>query len=169
MKFINVVKSSSEKAQAVWFDTSTGILHVSFGSIVRGLRFDLIPVQDFESTADLTGFSIGQGGAVIVCHHLDGEETWLPIDMWERDGFTPPKSKVRGKKRDIGSLPVYSQRIIEHRLRAGITQSQAAKAAGISQRTLQQWEQGRQHPPEDRIKKILENLAVIPGKIRAAR
>lgn len=167
MKLINVVKSSSDKAERVWFDTITRNLHVSFGSIVRGIRLDLIPVEDFESTADLTGFSIGQGGSVIVCHHLDGEETWLPIDMWEQGGFTPPKRKARGKKRDLGSLPAYSQRIIEYRLRAGITQSQAAKVAGISQRTLQQWEQGRQHPPEDRIKKILENLAVIPGKVRS--
>jgi hypothetical protein len=32
---------------------------------------------------------LGCEGTVVICHHGDGEETWLPVDLWLPGGFTP--------------------------------------------------------------------------------
>jgi hypothetical protein len=49
---------------------------------VYGLDFASIPDHDFESQSPVARFSIGQSGSVVVCHHADGTETWLPGDLW---------------------------------------------------------------------------------------
>jgi hypothetical protein len=77
-------------AERVWFDASCGKLFVQAGDFVNGLDFMRIPDADFESTAPVRSFSIGQSGSVIICHHRDGAETWLPVDMWLPGSFTPP-------------------------------------------------------------------------------
>jgi hypothetical protein len=79
--------SENLKADAVWFDASTGRLCVRCGDFVGGIGFAKIPDHDFESTAPVHRFSIGQEGSVVICHHRDGVETWLPVDMWLPDGF----------------------------------------------------------------------------------
>ena len=75
-------------AEKVWYDASTGRLCVSAGDYQNGVSLDRIPDVDFESTAPIARFSLGQNGAVVVCHHKDGAETWLPVDMWMPEGFT---------------------------------------------------------------------------------
>jgi len=70
----------------VWFDASCGRLFVQAGDFVNGIEFAKIPAADFESGAPVKSFSLGQSGVVVVCHHRDGRETWLP------EGFTS-KSK----------------------------------------------------------------------------
>lgn len=76
-------------AERVWFDASCGRLFVQAGDFVNGIEFAKIPDADFESSASVKSFSIGQSGSVVVCHHRDGKETWLPVDMWLPEGFTP--------------------------------------------------------------------------------
>ena len=76
-------------AERVWFDASCGRLFVQAGDFVNGVEFAKIPDADFESSASVKSFSIGQSGSVVVCHHRDGKETWLPVDMWLPEGFTP--------------------------------------------------------------------------------
>jgi hypothetical protein len=78
-------------AEKVWYDASTGRLCLSAGGYQNGIPLALIPDRDFESAAPIAGFSLGQGGAVVVCQHKDGAETWLPVDMWLPDGFTARK------------------------------------------------------------------------------
>jgi len=76
-------------AERVWFDASCGKLFVQSGDFVNGIEFARIPDDDFESSAPVKRFSVAQSGSVIVCHHKDGQETWLPVDMWLPGGFTP--------------------------------------------------------------------------------
>jgi hypothetical protein len=78
----------------VWYDASTGRLCVSAGPFQNGLPLASIPDDDFESTASITRFSLGQNGSVVVCHHRDGAETWLPIDMWLPGGFEAGQRKL---------------------------------------------------------------------------
>ena len=73
--------------ERVWYDASTGRLHLSAGSYQNSLALAQIPDGDFESSVAIARFSLGQNGAVVVCHHKDGAETWLPVDMWLPDGF----------------------------------------------------------------------------------
>lgn len=75
--------------ERVWFDASCGRLFVQAGDFVNGIEFARIPDTDFESAAPAKSFSIGQSGSVVICHHRDGAETWLPVDMWLPEGFTP--------------------------------------------------------------------------------
>lgn len=75
-------------ADGVWFDMSCAKLFVQAGDFVNGISVADIPDADFESTAPIKSFSLGQSGTVVVCHHNDGAETWLPIDMWSPGGFT---------------------------------------------------------------------------------
>ena len=87
---MNVVILTEELVlERVWFDASTGRLCVQAGDFVNSLEFARIPDADFESASPVKSFSIGQSGAVVVCHHRDGAETWLPADMWMPDGFLP--------------------------------------------------------------------------------
>jgi hypothetical protein len=78
-------------ADRVWFDASCGKLFIQAGEFVNGIPFDQIPDEDFESATPVRSFGIGQSGSVIVCHHKDDKETWLPVDMWLPHGFAPPK------------------------------------------------------------------------------
>lgn len=79
------------RAERVWYDVSTKKLFVQAKDFVNGIRFDAISEKDFESQSPVTSFSIGHKGATVICHHKDGEETWLPTDMWLPDGFSAEK------------------------------------------------------------------------------
>lgn len=74
-------------AERVWFDATTGRLFIQCGAFVNGIDFAKIPDADFESATEVGSFSIGQSGGVVICHHKDGVETWLPLDMWLPGGF----------------------------------------------------------------------------------
>jgi len=77
----------------VWYDLPSGRLGIAAGDYQNSIDFFSIPDVDFESTAPVTHFSIGQTKSVVVCHHSDGAETWLPVDLWLPGGFT---AKGRG-------------------------------------------------------------------------
>ena len=92
------------RAEEVWYDASSGKLFIRAGDFVNGIDFSKIPDCDFESTASVVSFSVGIEGSMVICHHKDGAETWLPADMWEPGGFTPstgpkvvarPRTKTR--------------------------------------------------------------------------
>ena len=75
-------------ADRVWFDMSCGKLFVQAGDFVNGIEIAAIPDEDFESVAAIKSFSLGKSGTVVICHHKDGAQTWLPVDMWLPGGFT---------------------------------------------------------------------------------
>jgi hypothetical protein len=77
------------RAERVWYDASTKKLFVQARDFVNGIEFGLIPEDDFESDAPVVSFSIGNQGATVICHHKDGQETWLPADLWLPGGFSP--------------------------------------------------------------------------------
>ncbi len=77
-------------ATRVWFDRTSGRLFVEFDGIVESIELALIPEADFESPAPISAFALGCEGSVVVCLHTDGTETWLPVDLWQPGGFTPP-------------------------------------------------------------------------------
>ena len=77
-------------ADRVWFEPRTMLLSVEINGSVESIDFRLLPPEDFESPAPIIKFELGQQGAVVLCHHQDGETTWLPVDMWLPGGFTPP-------------------------------------------------------------------------------
>ena len=77
------------RAERVWYDASTKKLFVQARDFVNAIEFSLIPEDDFESSSPVASFSIGNQGATVICHHRDGQETWLPADMWLPDGFIP--------------------------------------------------------------------------------
>jgi len=77
-------------AARVWFELRTMRLSVEINGIVESIDFGLIPQEDFESAAPIVKFELGQQGSVVICHHQDGEATWLPVDMWLPGGFIPP-------------------------------------------------------------------------------
>jgi hypothetical protein len=92
---MNVDFSSTNLVNKVWFDASTGRLCVAMDTFQNSIPLAEIPDGDFQSTAAITRFSIGQNGAVVVCHHKDGAETWLPADLWMPRGFElPSRSKL---------------------------------------------------------------------------
>lgn len=74
-------------AEKVWYDASTGRLCQSAAGYQNGILLAQIPDADFDSATSIARFSLGQNGAVVVCHHKDGAETWLPVDLWLPDGF----------------------------------------------------------------------------------
>lgn len=76
-------------ATRVWFEVRSSRLSVEIDGIVTSIDFRLIAEEDFESSAPVVKFAIGCEGTVAVCHHRDGAETWLPVDMWLPGGFTP--------------------------------------------------------------------------------
>ena len=78
-------------ADRVWFDASCGKLFIQAKDFVNGIDLNLMYDEDFESKSPIKSFSLGQSGSVVICHHQDGQETWLPVDMWEPGGFTPKK------------------------------------------------------------------------------
>lgn len=77
------------RAQRVWYDASTKKLFIQSKDFVNAIDFESIPEDDFESASSVTRFSLRHKGATVICHHKDGVETWLPIDIWLPGGFTP--------------------------------------------------------------------------------
>jgi hypothetical protein len=73
--------------EKVWYDASTGRLCLSAAGYQNGIPLAKIPNSDFDSTTPITRFSLGQNGAMVVCHHKDGAESWLPVDLWLPEGF----------------------------------------------------------------------------------
>jgi hypothetical protein len=76
-------------AMHVWYDTRSSLLFVEIDGVAQSIDFRQIPADDFESSSPVAGFGLGQHGAVVVCRHQDGAETWLPVDLWLPGGFTP--------------------------------------------------------------------------------
>jgi hypothetical protein len=98
---MNVVTSIEiNAADAVWFDATSGRLFIRSNAFVNGIDLSRMSDEDFESRASIRSFSLGQSGGVVVCHHTDGAETWLPVDMWEPGGFTPsPRRRATPRAR----------------------------------------------------------------------
>ena len=87
---MNVVIDAVEPiATRVWFDPRDQTLFVEINGVVASLQLNRIPEDDFESQAPIVRFALGADGTVVVCHHQDGLETWLPVDIWLPGGFTP--------------------------------------------------------------------------------
>jgi len=76
-------------ANRVWYDPRTDLIHAEIAGVDHAIPLSKLPEEDFESQASISGFALGQGGAVIVLRHVDGAETWFPSDMWLPGGFTP--------------------------------------------------------------------------------
>lgn len=79
---MNVVFESSPVVEQVSFDPSSNEIHALIAGIEFAFPLSEIPEEDFESASPIVGFAIGCEGAVVVCKHRDGSETWLPADMW---------------------------------------------------------------------------------------
>ena len=84
-----VIDRTDPIATRVWFDPRLGGLSVEIDGVVASIDFTQIPEDDFESKTPVTQFRLGAQGSVVICSHQDGTETWLPVDMWLPDGFTP--------------------------------------------------------------------------------
>jgi len=88
MNSMNVDFSAADLSAAkVWYDAASGRLCLQAGGFENGIKISEVPDHDFESRAPLTHFSIGQNGSVVICHHKDGAETWLPVDIWLPGGL----------------------------------------------------------------------------------
>jgi hypothetical protein len=79
---MNVVFESSPVVEQVSFDPRSNEIHALIAGIEFAFPLSNIPEEDFESASPIIGFAIGCEGAVVVCKHRDGSETWLPADMW---------------------------------------------------------------------------------------
>jgi hypothetical protein len=79
---MNVVFESSPVVEQVSFDPRSNEIHALIAGIEFVFPLSNIPEEDFESASPIVGFAIGCEGAVVVCKHRDGSETWLPADMW---------------------------------------------------------------------------------------
>jgi len=77
-------------ATQAWFDARSRLLCVEINGVIESIDFDQIPEEDFESATPIIKFELGSQGAIVVCRHHVGDETWLPVDMWLPGGFTPP-------------------------------------------------------------------------------
>jgi hypothetical protein len=85
---MNVDFSTADRSSAsVWYDAASGCLYLQSGNRRNGIKISEIPDRDFESKMPIAHFSLGQNGSVVICHHKDGAETWLPVDMWLPDGL----------------------------------------------------------------------------------
>jgi len=73
----------------VWFDPRDGEIHAEIAGMDHSIPLEKIPDDDVESSSPIIAFETGCAGTVIVCRHQDGQETWLPGDMWLPCGFTP--------------------------------------------------------------------------------
>jgi hypothetical protein len=80
-------------AEKVWYDATIGRLCVAAGGFQNGILLAKTPDADFEPVAPILRFSLGQNGTVVVCHHKDGAETWLPVDLCLPDGFATKSSR----------------------------------------------------------------------------
>ena len=92
--------SEAAVARRVWYDPLDGRLSVEIDGVVFSLPFAEIPDGDFESAAPVVRFALECEGAVVVCRHADGVETWLPVDMWLPGGFQPPPAMPRETRTD---------------------------------------------------------------------
>jgi hypothetical protein len=79
---MNVVFESSPVVEQVSFDPRSNEINALIAGIEFAFPLSEIPEEDFESASPIIGFAIGCEGAVVVCKHRDGSETWLPADMW---------------------------------------------------------------------------------------
>jgi hypothetical protein len=79
---MNVVFESSPVVEQVSFDPRSNEIHTLIAGIEFTFPLSEIPEEDFESASPIVGFAIGCEGAIVVCKHRDGSETWLPADMW---------------------------------------------------------------------------------------
>ena len=79
---MNVVFESSPVVEQVSFDPRSNEINTLIAGIEFAFPLSEIPEEDFESASPIVGFAIGCEGAVVVCKHRDGSETWLPADMW---------------------------------------------------------------------------------------
>ena len=79
---MNVVFESSPVVEQVSFDPRSNEIHTLIAGIEFAFPLSEISEEDFESASPIVGFAIGCEGAVVVCKHRDGSETWLPADMW---------------------------------------------------------------------------------------
>lgn len=79
---MNVVFESNPVVEQVSFDPRSNEIHALIAGIEFAFPLSEIPEEDFESALPIVGFTIGCEGAVVVCKHRDGSETWLPADMW---------------------------------------------------------------------------------------
>ena len=79
---MNVVFESSPVVEQVSFDPRSTEIHALIAGIEFAFPLSEIPEEDFESASPIVGFAIGCEGAIVVCKHRDGSETWLPADMW---------------------------------------------------------------------------------------
>ena len=79
---MNVVFESRPVVEQVSFDPRSNEIHALIAGIEHAFPLSAIPEDDFESSSPIIGFAIGCEGAVVVCKHRDGSETWLPADMW---------------------------------------------------------------------------------------
>jgi hypothetical protein len=86
---VAIGREGTVAAMGVWYDSLTGLLSVDIAGVVYSIDFAQIPDDDFESKAPVIAFATGCEGAVVVCRHRDGKETWLPVDMWLPGGFDP--------------------------------------------------------------------------------
>ena len=73
-------------------------------------------------------------------------------ELLERDATRNIGEELLGAIRDVkagrigAKYSVEPNEIVATRVKAGLSQTEFAKALHISHRTLQQWEQGRRHP-----------------------
>jgi hypothetical protein len=79
---MNVVFELCPVVEQVSFDPRSNQIHALIAGIEFAFPLSEIPEEDFESASPIVGFAIGCEGAVVVCKHRDGSETWLPADMW---------------------------------------------------------------------------------------
>jgi hypothetical protein len=79
---MNVVFESSPVVEQVSFDPRSNEINALIAGIEFAFPLSEIPEEDFESASPIVGFAIGCEGAIVVCKHRDGSETWLPADMW---------------------------------------------------------------------------------------
>ena len=77
-----MVFESSPVVEQVSFDPRSNEIHTLIAGIEFAFPLSEIPEEDFESASPIVGFAIGCEGAIVVCKHRDGSETWLPADMW---------------------------------------------------------------------------------------
>jgi len=82
---MNVVISIDKqtRAEKVWYNVSDRKIWLQFSdNFMNSLELSAISEEDFESVTPIVRFSLGQEESVVICHHQDGNETWLPVDMW---------------------------------------------------------------------------------------
>lgn len=96
------------------------------------------------------------------------------VGKWERDEVTPGSASVAKLARVLGVDPqTFSDvdpaalTLVELRLRVGLTRSQAAERAGISERRLRQFEHSTCRPTSD-VGRLAELYAVPAATLLAA-